>query len=109
MIVNRNCEFGSKLSQSWREKKKREGLRIRLSIRDFTWSILVVNSGQYFDCDYCQESVKNCPRVGEKKRKREENLQVALICLRPTQLPDLMPLIRIDIKKYFTKQSVRSY
>ena len=47
----------------------------------------------------------NCPRLGVKKRKREENLQVALICLRPTQLSDLMPLIRIDIKKYFIKQN----
>ena len=88
------------MSKSWREKKKREGLWIRLSIRDFTWSILVVNSGQHCDCEYCQEIVKIVPELAEKK-KREENLQAALICLRPTQLPHLMPLISLDKENFF--------
>ena len=69
---------------------------------------MVVNSGQHCVCDYCQVIVKIVPELARKK-KREENLQTALICLRPTQLPDLMPLIRLDIKKYFTKQSFSGF
>ena len=45
-------------------------LRIRTTVRDFTWSSLVVNSGQHCDCDYCQEIVKIVPELAEKRKEK---------------------------------------
>ena len=45
-------------------------LRIRTTVRDFTWSSLVVNSGQHCDCEYCQEIVKIVPELAEKRKEK---------------------------------------
>ena len=71
--MNRNFRGWVKIVPELARKKKREGLWIRLSIRDFTWSILVVNSGQHCDCDYCQEIVKIVQELARKKEKIRES------------------------------------
>ena len=45
-------------------------LRIRTTVRDFTWSSLVVNSGPHCDCEYCQEIVKIVPELAEKRKEK---------------------------------------